>query len=67
MNGWIEVLTAFAELGPKASRHPEDVCRRVPNAMAVARQLDAEGFLYRNPATGYFAVTDLGMEIYKAL
>lgn len=59
MTPWLPVLKAFAALDG-ASRHPEDVCKRFPDALAHAHQLARNGALYRNPATGYFSITPTG-------
>lgn len=62
---WLTVLRAFAHQGLGVSRHPDDMCRGVPHALAVAHQLDKDGLLYRNPATGYFALTPTGAALVE--
>ena len=57
------VLKAFAAQG--GSRHPEDICRAMPNAHALAYELAGRGYLYRSPATGYFTITDEGIALLK--
>jgi hypothetical protein len=48
-------------------RHPDDICRGVPDALAHAKQLAADGLLFRSPATGYFRATDAGREMSKIM
>lgn len=67
LEGWETVLKAFAALGPKKSRHPDDVVRGVAGPLNVAKGLAAEGWLFRSAATGYFVVTDMGMKLAATL
>lgn len=60
----IAVLRAFAALGPKTYRYPEDVVR---GSLPEAYQMAKDGLLHRNPATGYFAITEAGQDLAAAM
>lgn len=64
---WLAVLRAYAGLGLKVYRHPEDMCRRLPSALALAHEMAREGNMHRSPATGYFTITEAGMALVKQL
>jgi hypothetical protein len=64
---WLGVLRAYAGHGAGVYRYPEDVVRRDPNALAHAYSLDRDGYLHRNPATGYFAITAAGLDMVASL
>lgn len=64
---WLPVLRAYSYLGVNISRHPEDVCRGNPDALQLAYDLDKDGYLFRNPATGYFCLTQSGAALAKSL
>lgn len=64
---WLGVLRAYVHVGAKVYRYPEDVVRGNPTALPLAHELDRDGYLHRNPATGYFAITDAGIALAKSL
>ena len=60
MTDWTAVLRAFTGLGLKVYRYPEDIVR---GGLPVAYELARDGLLHRNPATGYFAITEAGLDL----
>ena len=56
------VLKSFAAQGLKVYRHPEDLGPKAGTLLA-AKQLAAEGWLHRSTATGYFAITEMGLKL----
>ena len=54
----IRVLKVFEHID--GYHHPEDHCRGITNSLAVAKSLLPGGYLTRNPATLYFAITEAG-------
>lgn len=64
MPDWTAVLRAFAGIGPKTYRFPDDLVR---GSLPVAYELARDGMLHRSPATGYFAITEQGVEMARAM
>ena len=64
MTDWTSVLRAYHGLGLKVYRYPEDVVR---GGLSSAYALAKDDLLHRNPATGYFAITEAGCEMARAM